>query len=86
MWNKIKAPFVWIADKWHKFEFWVASIAPGLKTKIISALGVIGSASALCQEWVTGIPLSQLIGTTEALIVTTVLFSLTYWFRRLADK
>lgn len=77
VWNVIKAPFVWMHEK-------IKAIAPGLKTKIVTGLGAVGSLAALLSEYVAGIPLAQFIGATEALLVTAVLFTLAFWFRSMS--
>jgi hypothetical protein len=84
MLKSIAAPFVWVHDKVSKFNAWVASIAPGIKTKVVTFLGFIGSAAASMQEYITGLPLSDFISHTELLIITGVLFSLAFWFRSLS--
>jgi hypothetical protein len=77
MWEFIKRPFVAVHE-------WLKARMPGLKTKLLTAMGAIGSAAALMQEYLTGIPLNQLLGVTEALIVSTVLFTLAFWARTLS--
>lgn len=77
IWNVIKWPFV----RTHE---WLKKRMPGFKTKIVSALGVVGSTAALLQEYVSGIPLAALLGVTEALLVSVVLFTLTFWFRSMS--
>ena len=86
LWQKIKVPFVWIADKWHKFELWLASIAPGVKTKMIAGASTVASLASALQEFITGIPLGQIVSAEKVVIITTVLFALTFWLRRLSDK
>lgn len=78
--------FTWIKNTWDKFEAWVASWMPGFKTQTVSALGAIGSLAAVLQEYVTGLPLSTFMTGTQITIATAVLFSLAFWFRRLADR
>jgi hypothetical protein len=77
VWEFIKRPFVAIHE-------WLKERMPGLKTKLVAAAGAISSAAALMQEYITGIPLAQLLGVTEALIVSTVLFTLAFWFRAMS--
>ena len=88
MFKKIKEAMkkvkLWIKTQLLRFHNWVASKAPGIKTKVITGLGFIGSTAALLQEFVSGLPLSTIIGATEALIVTSVLFALAFWFRSMA--
>lgn len=76
-WEVVKWPFV----KTHE---WLKERMPGLKTKIVSALGAIGSLAALLQEYASGLPLSQLLGVTETLIVSAILFTLAFWFRSMS--
>lgn len=77
IWNTIKAPFVRMHEK-------IKKIAPGLKTKLVTGLGAIGSLAAVLQEFISGLPLSQLVGATEALIISAVLFTLAFWFRSMS--
>lgn len=85
IWSYAKAPFVWIANLWTKFEAWVASWAPGWKTQIIAGLGAVGEGAGALQEYFTGIPLDKFITGTQVAIVSVVLFSLAFWFRRLSN-
>lgn len=78
--------FTWIKNTWDKFEAWVASWMPGFKTYTITALGAVGSAAGVLQEYITGLPLSTFMNATQITIATAVLFSLAFWFRRLADR
>lgn len=76
----------YIKNKRDQFETWVASWLPGLKVRITAALGVIGGAAAIFQEYITGLPLEQLVTPTKLAIANIVLFSLAYWFKRLSEK
>lgn len=76
----------WIVAKWHKFEDWMASIAPGIKTKTVAALGTVGSLAGSMQEYVTGVPLTQVVTAEHAMMITAGLFTLAFWFKRLADR
>ncbi len=78
--------WTWLKDKWNGFHNWCASWAPGFKTFLISAVGIFGSAGAAMQEYLTGVPLDKFVTTQEALIITTVLFSLTFWARTLTNR
>jgi len=82
--NYITAPFKWVYNKWVGFNHWVASIAPGLKTKIVTFLGMVGSLAASMQEYITGLPLSTFVTAEHAAIIGVVLFTLTFWFRGLS--
>lgn len=79
MWN-------WIKDKWNRVNDWCASWMPGLKTKIATGLGAVGSGAALLQEYVTGLPLDKFISGTKVLVITVVLFTFSFWFRSLSNR
>lgn len=85
MWDIIKAPFVWLKDKWTAFSAWIASWFPGWKTQTVAALGAVGSLAATMQEFVSGLPLNEFVTTTQVTMITTGLFILTFWFRRLSN-
>lgn len=76
----------WLKAKWNSFEDWVASCMPGLKTKLVTGLGAVGSAAAMLQQYITGLPLDKLMTATQVTVVGIVLFTLAFWFRSLADK
>lgn len=78
--------FTWITNTWNKFETWVASWMPGFKTYTVTALGAVGSAAGILQEYITGLPLDRFMTASQITIATAVLFTLAFWFRRLADK
>jgi len=75
-----------IYNAWTKLEAWVASLMPGLKTELVALLGFIGSAAGSLQEYVTGLPLNQLMTSTQITITSAVLFSLVFWFRGIGDR
>jgi len=75
----------WLKNKWNSFEAWVASWMPGLKTKIVAGLGALGSFAGLAQQYVSGLPLDKFMTASQVLIVTSVLFTLAFWFRGLGD-
>lgn len=76
----------WLKNAWNKFHNWCASWAPGFKTFLVSAVGALGSVGAATQEYLTGVPLDKFVTAQEALIITTVLFSLTFWARTLTNR
>ncbi len=78
--------FNWIKNVWNKFHNWVATWAPGVKTATVTALGAMGSFAGVMQEYVSGLPLDRFVTATQALIITTVLFSLAFWFRMLTNR
>jgi hypothetical protein len=47
----------------------VQSVAPGVKTFLISAVGIFGSAGAAAQEYLTGVPLEKFVTAQEALLI-----------------
>lgn len=84
MW--LKKTLTWVEDKWARFEAWVASWMPGLKTKVVAGLGVVGTVASQLQEYITGLPLSEFMNGTQIAIATGLLFTLTFWFRGLGDR
>lgn len=83
MWDKVKAPFVWIANKFHEFEVWFASKVPWLRSKGIALLGAIGSAAASMQEYITNVPLAQIMTAERLAWITFGLMTVIYLVRRL---
>lgn len=73
----------WIKDKVSRFNNWLASKMPGLKVKIITAVGAIGMAAGVFQEFLTGLPLSAFLTATQIAIVSGTLFALGFWARLL---
>jgi hypothetical protein len=65
---------------------WVASVLPGLKTKIATGLGALGMLAATLQEYVSGVHLDQFISSKTTALVSAGLFTVSYWFRSLTDK
>lgn len=78
--------WTWIKDKWNKFSDWCARIAPGVKTKTIAVLGMLGSFGAVAQEYVSGLPLTQFVTAEKALIISGILFTLTFVARSLTNR
>lgn len=75
-----------LKTKRDQFEAWVASWLPGMKTKIIAGLGAVGMAAAVLQEYITGLPIESLVTPTKLAMINAGLFTMAYWFKRLADK
>lgn len=78
--------FSWLKDKWNRFQNWVSTWMPGLKTKLATGLGAVGMAAGVAQEYITGLPLSTFMTATEIAIASAVLFTLSFWFRSLANR
>lgn len=78
--------WAWIKDKWHKFECWVYGWAPGLKTRAINALGVVGGMAASLQGYVTGLPVTKWITAETMALIVAGLFTLSYWFHGLGER
>lgn len=82
--NYITAPFQWIYNQWLKFNHWVASITPGIKTKLVTFFGSVGSLAASMQEYISGIPLNEMVTAEQALMIAASLFTLAFWFKGLS--
>jgi len=76
----------WIKDEWMSFETWVHSWFPGLKTRITSALGAVGSAAIVLQQFVTGLPVTKWISAELLQGVTLALFCLSFWFSNMGAR
>lgn len=89
MWDKIKSPFVWVSDKWNKFELWVASIAPGFKTHLTAFTLLVGNTAFEFKDYISQLPIEALTKymTADFIIgLNIALITLIFWFRRLANK
>lgn len=78
--------FTWIKDKWNKFSDWCASIAPGVKTFTLAALGMLGSFGLAAQEYVSGLPLSTFVTAEKALFISAGLYTLIFITRALTNR
>ena len=86
IWNAVKAPFVWLKKLWDKFEAWVASWAPGAKTKLVSFLGLLGSIAYAGKDYIAGVGLDKFVTATQYSIIVAVLFTLAFWFRGIGER
>lgn len=84
MW--LKNTISWINDKWISFEAWMASWAPGAKTRLVTGLGALGSVAGYAQQYITGLPVTKFVTAEQITIATAVLFTLAFWFRGLGDR
>src|SRR6267154_369909 len=66
----------WIKTTWAKFEAWFNGWFPGFKTYITLGFGIIGSAAATLQQFVTGLPITHYISAETISITTAVLYAL----------
>lgn len=77
----------WLKDKWAKFEAWVHTWLPGVKTKITLGLGMLGSGAAALQEYLAKVPAVGKYLTAERIAIASfVLFTLAYWFRGMGER
>lgn len=86
MTKKIKEVEVKTLSLWGRFECWVNSWFPGFKTYLMTGLGVVGSAAAVLQSFVTGLPLTKFISGETMAIASAVLFTLSFWFAKMGDR
>jgi hypothetical protein len=82
----LKALWTKVNNLWDRFEGWVASILPGLKTKAVVALGFLGNTAFVLKDYLSGLPLGSYINLNTLLIANMVLFTLAFWFRGLGDR
>lgn len=79
MWSSIKNGWAW-------FEAKVAAVTPGIKTKLISALGFVGSSAAMMQQYLTGIPTNKFVTGEQMAIIGVVLFTLVFWLKDIGTR
>lgn len=82
----LRTAWQWLNAKRNAVQDWFASWLPGFKTRIVTVLGFLGSTAALLQEYITGLPIAELVTPTNLLIANMVLFTLAFWFRGLANR
>lgn len=73
--------WTWIKNAYNSFEAWVYSWMPGFKTKLVAGVGALGSLAGVLQQYITGLPLSEFATSTQIAVLTTVLFTLAFWFK-----
>lgn len=76
----------WTKKTWNRFDAWVASKAPGIKTKIVAGIGIAASGFATLQEFVDGLPLETWINAKTVTALSTGLFILAFWFRTMVNR
>jgi len=76
----------WIKNKWAQFETWVHSWFPGVKTRFLLYMGMIGEAAATLQSFITGLPTTKYISAEMLSGLSLVLFVLAFWFRGMGDR
>lgn len=84
IWEWTKKPFAWIKKVALKFHNWLKKMAPGIKTATVAGLGAIGSAAATLQDYITGLPLGDIVKAEYVTMATAVLFTMAFWFRMMA--
>ncbi len=75
-----------IETAWTTFESWVARVTPGIKTKLATGLGALGSVGAMGQQYITQMPLTKFITAEQIAAASLVLFTLAFWFRGIGDR
>jgi uncharacterized membrane protein YfcA len=78
--------FTKVKELFNRFENWVASWFPGFKTRVTLGLAGIGTAAALAQQYVTGLPTNQLIGADTLMYINLGLYTAAYWFNSLSKR
>lgn len=70
----------------RRFDCWVYSWLPGLKTKILTITSAVGLFAASIQDYISKLPLDQLISAKTLAIITAVVFTLAFWFHGMKDR
>lgn len=86
MWETIKAPFVWVKNKWNAFEAWVASKAPEWKVKLVALAGGLVDLAVILQDTLKAIPAEQLFNPKYILIANAIAMVLIIWLRGISAR
>lgn len=78
--------FNYLKDKWNKFECWVHTWFPGIKTKAVLLMGTVGQGAALLQEFFSGLPTADFISTKTLSLISLALFVLAFWFKNMGER
>lgn len=78
--------FAKVKSWYGSFENWVHSWMPGWKTFLTTALGAIGSTAAVCQQYITQLPLDKFITANQIAVATLAISLLALWFNRMGDR
>lgn len=82
----LKKLWAGVKSAYGKFEDWVHSWMPGWKTFIVSAFGTIGSTAAVCQQYITQLPLDKFITANEVAAATLIISLLALWFHGMGER
>lgn len=75
-----------IKEYWNRFEAWVHSWFPGVKTKATLVMGMVGESAAVLQDFVTGLPTADFISTKTLSLISLALFVLAFWFKNMGER
>ena len=78
--------WTWIKQKYFDFEAFLVRTAPGVKTKITTFLGMVGSAAAALQNYVMGVPVNKFVTAEQISIAAFILFTLAFWFKDMGSR
>lgn len=78
--------FKTIKEVYGKFECWVHSWFPGLKTKAMLLLGTVGNGAAVLQGFFTGLPTFKYITPEMLGMISMALYVLAFWFQGMGDR
>ena len=86
MWNLLKNMWSGTKELWARFEAWVASWVPGLKTKLVSLFTAVSGAAAMFAEYLKTVDLSYLVNAKTLAISMIVLGTLTFWLKGIGER
>ena len=75
-----------LKQDWAKFEAWVHSWWPGLKTEVTSGLGALGMGATALMDYLQVLPLNQLVEAKTIALVSMGLLTLSYWFSGMGQR
>lgn len=78
--------FTWIKNKWHAFEAWLDNLLPGVKTKIVNVLAMVGMAATAVYSYLENVSISSLVDAKTLGIIMFVVSTLSYWLRDISKR
>lgn len=78
--------WTWIKQKYFDLEAFLVRTAPGVKTKVVTFLGLIGTGASSLQSYVAGIPINKFVTAEQISIAAFILFTLAFWFKDMGTR
>lgn len=86
MFNFFKNIWAGAKELWARFEAWVASWLPGLKTYLVNAAGMLAVGAAALEAYLKNVDLSQVINAKTLAITMVAVSTLTFWLANIPSR